>query len=250
MMVTISLRPLSRHWRIAAALAILAMAFPAWWREVHAGSRGGTNPNLLWYVKTQHKVAALTFDDGPSPTATPKILKILATHHAQATFFVVGRAAREYPAIVQQEARAGMEIGNHTYAHINLKIHSPVQDTADLAHTQDVVRDITGRSPSLMRPPYGSYNASVIAVARHLKLKVILWSWTEDTKDWTNPGVSNIVSRVVNHIQPGDIVLLHDGGGNRAQTVAALPLILNDLTAMGYRLTTVSHLLTYASRRR
>ncbi len=247
MIVTISLRSWRRHWRLAAAAAILAVALPAWWRDVHAGSRGGSNPHLVWYVKTKQKVAALTFDDGPSPTATPKILNILAAHHARATFFVLGQAARQYPEIVRQEARAGMEIGNHTYAHINLKLHSKEQDAEDLKHTQKLVGKIIGRAPDLMRPPYGAYDASVITVAHQLKLKVVLWSWTEDSKDWTNPGVSSIVSRVVNHIQPGDIVLFHDGGGNRDQTVAALPLILNDLTAMGYRLVTVSQLLTYSA---
>ena len=246
MIWTISLQPLRRHWRVIALALILAAAVPAWWKDVHAGARGGTNPHVVWYVKTTKKVVALTFDDGPSPVSTPRILNTLDHWHAKATFFMLGQAAKEYPAVVREVARMGMEIGNHTFAHINLKVHSAVQNEADLARTQDVIRAITGKAPTLMRPPYGAYNDSLVALAHSLHLQIILWSWTEDPRDWADPGVAAIVSRVISHIQPGDIVLFHDGGGNRIQTVEALPLILKDLSAQGYHMVTVSQLLKEA----
>jgi len=246
MIWTFSLKPVRRHWRLWLVLIILMVAAPAWWREVEAGARGGTNPNLVWYVKTHQKVVALTFDDGPSEAFTPKILSILNQAHAKATFFMLGQAATAHPALVREVSRMGMEIGNHTYAHINLKVHSPAQDRLDLIRSQDAIQAITGKLPTLMRPPYGAYNAALIKVARSLNLRVILWSWTEDPRDWANPGVAAIVSRVVNHIQPGDIVLFHDGGGDRSQTVEALSLIVKDLSAQGYRMVTVSHLLNDA----
>lgn len=249
MIWTISLKPMRRHWRIFAVVMIVLLGAPAWWKEVHAGARGGTNPHLIWYVNTSRKVVALTFDDGPSPSATPRILSMLRAAHAKATFFMLGQAAKAYPEVVRQVARQGMEIGNHTYAHINLKVHSMAQDEADLAKAQKTIQTITGHAPSLMRPPYGAYNASLIPVTQALHLKIILWSWTEDPRDWANPGVAAIVSRVLNHIQPGDIVLFHDGGGDRRQTVEALALIIKDLTAQGYHMVTVSRLLKIGEAR-
>lgn len=245
MILTISLRPWRRHWRLLLLALIIAVALPTWWHDVHAGARGGTNPELLWYVKTSKKVVALTFDDGPSPTSTPAILKTLVDDRAKATFFMLGQAAEANPKMVRAVVRDGMEIGNHTYAHINLAVHSAAQDQADLERTQAVLKKITGTLPTLMRPPYGAYNKTTLSVTRQLHLKVVLWSWTEDPKDWANPGVSAIVSRVLNHVEPGDIILFHDGGGDRIQTVRAIPLIVKTLTAEGYRMVTVSQLLAY-----
>lgn len=238
----VSLRPVRRHWRLLALAGLALAAIPALWREGSAATgRGGANPDVLWYARTSKRLVALTFDDGPGPS-TPKILADLARYHAKATFFVVGLAARSHPRIVREEVHMGMEVGNHTYAHINLAAHSVAADRADLTHAQAAIRAAAGVTPTLMRPPYGAFNQKVVDLAKSLHLTTVIWAWTEDPKDWTNPGTAQIVSRVVSHIQPGDIVLMHDGGGDRIETERAVPLILRDLTAMGYRMVTVSEL--------
>lgn len=243
---TISIRPLRRHWRIGAAAAIAAgslISLP------HRGAtaRGGSNPNILWYVPTDAKVVALTFDDGPAPSSTPKILATLNQFHDKATFFVLGRQAEQYPELVRQEIRDGMEVGNHTWAHINLKQHSAAYIRKDLVKSQTLLERLTQKPVIWMRPPYGAYNRQVLQVVDSLNLKMVLWSWTEDSRDWANPGRDVIVSRVIKHIQPGDIVLFHDAGGNRSETVAALPIILRDLQMLGYRTVTISELVRYRS---
>ncbi len=240
---TISLHRYLRHWKIGIAVAALLIGLGEW-HAIHAASaRGGTNPQITWYVKTSEKAVALTFDDGPWRSSTPKILKILTENHALATFFVIGEQVQRDPQILQEETREHMEIGNHTYSHINLVHHSYSEDVADLQKASMAIQNATGHAPVLLRTPYGTYNAEVLKAASALHMHVIMWSWTEDTRDWSNPGVQTIVSRVLAHIEPGDIVLFHDGGSDRSQTIAALPIILKDLKLRGYRFVTVSQLM-------
>lgn len=241
--VTVSLRRLLRHWKFGAAV-LLMMIGGGEWHVLHAASaRGGRNPEITWYVPTQQKVVALTFDDGPWKSSTPAILRILVQHHALATFFVIGQQVLRDPAIIRQETRDHMEIGNHTFSHINLVRHSYRQDLEDMAEASQAITQAAGQPPSLLRTPYGTYNQDVLRAARTLHLHVVMWSWTEDTRDWSNPGVETIVTRVVSHIQPGDIVLFHDGGSDRTETIQALPIILRDLSLRGYRFVTVSALM-------
>ncbi|PSR36916.1 MAG: chitooligosaccharide deacetylase [Sulfobacillus thermosulfidooxidans] len=242
----ISLRGVFRHWKLAAALMLLIVGLSEWHALHAASARGGTNPAITWYVPTDQKVVALTFDDGPWRSSTPQILRILVHHHALATFFVIGQQVLRDPDIIRQEVKDHMEIGNHTFSHMNLAKHSYAQIVSDLSQANQAIKDVTGHPPTLLRTPYGTYNPTVLRAAQELHLRVIMWSWTEDTRDWANPGVEAIVSRVVSHIQPGDIVLFHDGGSDRSQTIAALPIILKDLALRGYRFVTVSQLLTQA----
>lgn len=243
----VSLRKTYRYWRLLLAAFLVGIEVPAWFYPAPTAARGGTPPDVVFAVHTRIQAVALTFDDGPNPALTPKILAILKNYHARATFFVIGRSALAYPALVRQEVGAGMEVGNHTWGHINLAQHSQRQDVSDLERANQAIRSVTGQVPVLMRPPYGAYNPTVLRAARSLHLRTVLWSWTEDSRDWTNPGVQAIVNRVLAHIQPGDIVLFHDGGSSR-QTVRAMPIILRDLTARGYRMVTVSSLLNMAGR--
>ncbi len=237
----ISVRNWRRRWRLGLALLLMLLFLPV---EIQSSppARGGHEPGVTWYVKTPQRLVALTFDDGPSPW-TPRILAVLKAFGDSATFFVLGSQAIKYPAIIRREVWLGMEVGNHTYGHINLTHHSISEDYWDLTQTNRVVSRITGSPLSVMRPPYGAYNTITLRAAARAGLHVILWSWTENSKNWKNPGVAEIVANVMRHLQPGDIVLFHDAGKNLGPTLRALPIILKDLRALGYRCVTVSELM-------
>ncbi|MBX5466252.1 MAG: polysaccharide deacetylase family protein [Firmicutes bacterium] len=208
-----------------------------------AGERGQNRPGVWWYVPTTAKVVALTFDDGPNPPYTGQILAALTEAHARATFFVLGRQVVRYPQWVRAEVAAGMEVGNHSWSHENLRHLSEEAIRQELQRTQDAVHAAAGVTPTWMRPPYGAFGPATVKVNRALGLSMALWSWTEDSRDWANPGPDAIVRRVMGNLQPGDIVLFHDGGGDRSQTVAALRIILADLEAQGWRAVTLTELL-------
>jgi peptidoglycan-N-acetylglucosamine deacetylase len=195
-----------------------------------------------WEVKTDEKMVAITFDDGPSPVYTPQVLDVLAKHKAKATFFVVGKHAIKHPEIIRREVLEGHEIANHTFNHSNI-----VRDSKKLENeieiTTDTLKEITGFSPSLFRPVGGNYNDVIINTAAENGYHVVLWSWHQDTKDWKNPGVSRITKRVISGVKPGNIILFHDSGGNRTQTVQALDQILTELEEEGYEFVTVSEML-------
>ncbi|TQR20389.1 polysaccharide deacetylase family protein [Psychrobacillus vulpis] len=196
---------------------------------------------VLWEIKTEEKVIALTFDDGPHSTYTPQILDLLSEYDAKATFFVIGERAEKLPDLILQIGQEGHEIANHTYSH-PYKI-TPEKLTEELKKTNEIIHDITGTYPLFYRPVGGTYNDRIINTAVQNGYKVIMWSWHQDTEDWKTPGVNKIVSRVISGAKPGDIVLFHDAGGDRSQTVKALEEILPELKEQGYKFVTVSELL-------
>jgi peptidoglycan/xylan/chitin deacetylase (PgdA/CDA1 family) len=183
---------------------------------------------------------ALTFDDGPG-RYTPTILRILTRMRAAATFFVIGRLARAYPRLVAEEARDGFVIGDHTETHPPLAALSSSEQTAEIADAAASIHRAGAPRPDLFRPPYGSFDQSTLAILRSLRMLMVLWS--ADTKDYAQPGVGRISYTAISGGQPGEIVLMHDGGGARAQTVAALPRIIARLRERGFHLVTVSQLL-------
>lgn len=182
----------------------------------------------------------MTFDDGPS-RYTPEILRVLRHMHAPATFFVVGRWALAYPRLVADEVRAGSEVGDHTENHPPLAELSPVAQTAEITQAGDAIDRAGAPNPVLMRPPYGSFDQSTLQVLRAERMLMVLWS--ADTSDYIRPGVSKIIYTAVSGAQPGAIILMHDGGGDRSETVAALPRIIVRLRQRGFRLVTVSQLI-------
>ncbi|WP_391119666.1 polysaccharide deacetylase family protein [Psychrobacillus sp. L3] len=196
---------------------------------------------VLWGIKTEEKVIALTFDDGPHSTYTPQILDLLAEYHAKATFFVIGERAESFPDLILQIGKDGHEIANHTYSH-PLKI-TPDKLKEELKKTNEIIHDITGTYPLFYRPVGGSYNDRIINTAIENGYKVIMWSWHQDTEDWKTPGVNKIVKKVLSGASPGDIVLFHDAGGDRSQTVKALEEILPELQKQGYKFVTISELI-------
>ncbi|ELK45604.1 polysaccharide deacetylase family protein [Bacillus sp. SB49] len=199
--------------------------------------------SAVWEVPNPSKSVAITFDDGPSETYTPEILDLLAKYDAKATFFVMGSRAEENPEVIRQTALAGHEIANHTYSHGNIPRMSTTEIKEDLNRTNDVIEGITNTSTTLFRPPGGYYDTRIINAVNEEGYTFVLWSWHQDTYDWKQPGAGKIVANVLTKVQNGDIILFHDGGGDRSQTVQALKKILPELKKRGYQLVTVSELM-------
>ncbi len=184
-----------------------------------------------------HQVA-ITFDDGPDPEWTPKILDILKANNVKAAFFLVGVNAEHYPGLVRRIVAEGHEIGNHTYYHPNLAICWPEHIRLELNATQLLLETITGRSTTLFRPPYAA-DTSPSRLSELMPLKIaqdmgyLNVLENIDPQDWSKPGTDLIVQRIKQQRRDGSIILLHDAGGDRSQTVAALPRILDYLRIRG-----------------
>jgi peptidoglycan/xylan/chitin deacetylase (PgdA/CDA1 family) len=227
----------------AAALLIMAVTI------VGALSNGGRAKaagaaTVVSQGPTNVPQVAITFDDGPS-TYTPQVLSILQQYGAHSTFFLWGQHVQQYPQYAKQEVSAGMEVGNHTWDHTDLTTLSSSAISSELSQTQTAIQQAAGVTPTLMRPPNGNYNSTVLSVAGSLGLsKVVIWSYVAG--DYTNPqpSASDISSRVLSNTSNGSIILLHDGGGDRSNTVAALPSIIQGLQSRGLKLVTVSQLLS------
>ncbi|PUB08231.1 polysaccharide deacetylase family protein [Paenisporosarcina sp. OV554] len=202
---------------------------------------------VVWEIKTEEKIVALTFDDGPHRKYTAEVLDLLANYDAKATFFIIGENAEKYPELVLRVHDEGHEIANHTYTH-------PLKTTItklekELKQTNETIYSITGSYPKLFRPVGGQYTDEMIKLAVDKGYKVVMWSWHQDTEDWKNPGVKKIVNKVLNVTKQGDVILFHDGGGNRKQTVKALEEILPELQKQGYKFVTISELIEYKNNK-
>jgi peptidoglycan/xylan/chitin deacetylase (PgdA/CDA1 family) len=188
----------------------------------------------------RHRDVALTFDDGPS-AYTHAILRILAREHAAATFFVVGSQLNSYSAGLRAELRSPFPVGDHTENHAWLVRLNPRGQASQIGDAAARVKATGGPFPRLFRPPYGAFNATTLRILHRLHMLLILWS--VDPGDWRRPGVGAIVSNVLLNTRPGAIVLMHDGGGYRDQTVKALPAIIRGLRRRHFQLMTVPQLL-------
>jgi peptidoglycan-N-acetylglucosamine deacetylase len=177
---------------------------------------------------------ALTFDDGPSDY-THSVITELAAHNSVGTFFEVGQEIAGRQALMREAIANGDEIGDHTMH------HTIGASEGDIAEVARLIKAATGFRPCLFRPPYGAYDSTEVARARAQRMSLV--TWDIDPTDWATPGTDAIYERVVSHAHPGAIVLMHDGGGNRSETVAALPRIIATLHRRGYKLVTVSRLL-------
>ncbi len=193
-------------------------------------------------------VVAITFDDGPSPDTTPRVLDALRDADARATFFILGRHAEEHPKIVERMVREGHEIANHTYSHGILVFAGAREITRELLRTHRLLLASGARPPRLFRAPHGFRNPIVVRVARRLGYRVV--GWTKGVFDTAMPGADVIVERSRKALRPGAILLLHDadgnGDGDRSQTADALPAILRDMQEAGLSAVTVSELAALA----
>jgi len=179
-------------------------------------------------------VVALTFDDGPSEY-TEAFLDVLRAKHARGTFFELGREMPGQEQTMRRILREGDEIGDHTIDHVEYPGYFQIAGAAAR------IRASTHFQPCVFRPPGGAVDSAVVATAGGLGMRTILWD--VDPADWTNPGSGAVYSRVVAAARPGSIILMHDGGGDRSGSLAALPRIIETLRARGYRFATVSELL-------
>ncbi|HEU5160987.1 MAG TPA: bifunctional polysaccharide deacetylase/glycosyltransferase family 2 protein [Streptosporangiaceae bacterium] len=198
--------------------------------------------------KLPRKTIVLSFDDGPDATWTPQILDVLRKYRVPATFFVVGSAVVRHPDIVRDMRRAGAEIGIHTFTHANMTKVSNWQRQKEMTQTQLGVVGAAGVKSSLMRPPYSSTTAAIDnpnwRLVQDLGRQGYVTALTSaDTRDWSKPGIAEIVRNGTPKDGKGEIALLHDAGGDRSQTVAALDQLIPKLQAQGYRFTTVSQII-------
>jgi peptidoglycan/xylan/chitin deacetylase (PgdA/CDA1 family) len=192
-------------------------------------------------VAATNKIIALTFDDGPAPQYTQQILSILAQYQVKATFFQNGEHIAAYPALGRAVRDAGHAIGNHTWSHQQ----APADPVGEVNRADAIIEQVYGSPTGIFRPPFGNFENGVVAASLAKNQAVIIWN--SDPKDWAMPGTDVIARTVAAEATPGGIVLLHDGGGDRSQTVAALPTIIVDLKMRGFRFVTVPELLAQTS---
>jgi peptidoglycan-N-acetylglucosamine deacetylase len=189
---------------------------------------------------TKGNEVALTFDDGPGPY-TIALVNTLDRLHVQATFFAIGEEERYFASGTLLELRSGDVVGDHTETHPLMATLSRHDQHEQLLNQIYQIQLLGGPTPRLFRPPYGSFDATTFSQLHHLHLLMILWS--TDTSDYARPGVQAIVHSALAGAHPGAIILMHDAGGDRSQTIAALPAIVHGLRARGLRPVTVPRLL-------
>ncbi|MBI2297631.1 MAG: polysaccharide deacetylase family protein [Armatimonadetes bacterium] len=203
--------------------------------------RRGIQRSKLLHGDYRKKQIALTFDDGPHPAFTPKLLALLAKYKVKATFFVVGEMCERHPELVRAELAAGHVIANHTYHHVNLVKIPATQVAAEISACGEVVQSITGRAPHLFRPPGGDYNDRVAEVSEALGYTICLW--TDDPGDYANPPAAKLAADTRRWARNGGIILLHDGP---PVTLKILPKLITDLRRRGFEFVTIDQMLGYA----
>jgi peptidoglycan-N-acetylglucosamine deacetylase len=200
----------------------------------HRGKGAGDLP--MYHVDDGRKVVALTIDDGPSPVYTPQILQLLEQYQVTATFSMVGFEVAAHRSVAREVAAAGHLIANHTWSHVDLAVLKPVTVADQINRATSAIHTVTGRMPTLFRAPYGAWSPVILKHCAQAGMTPL--DWSVDPRDWSRPGVSRIVGNIMRNTRTGSIILEHDGGGNRSQTVAALKIVLPRLLAAGYRFTT------------
>ena len=232
----------SRKGMLFCLIILLLTAFGTYYHSINLTLPSLVkDPRTYYMVHTQEKVVALTFDDGPDPLYTGSILDVLKAKEVKATFFILGKNAKENPDLLKRISVEGHEIGNHGYSHS----YTSSQFVRELIRTDEVVYQALNKHTHFYRPPGGIISKSLIDGVKEQGQVLTLWSI--DSKDWQNPGPTRIVQNVVKSSLPGAIILLHDGGEKREQTTQALSSIIEQLKQQGYRFVTVSELRNFES---
>lgn len=187
------------------------------------------------------KLIALTFDDGPHPKETNQVLDVLNKYNVKGTFFIAGKHANWYPNPLVRASKEGHEIGNHTFNHPDITNLTNAQLEEEILKCEEILIKLTGKKPTLFRPPYGSYKQEELAsIAKKLNYKIVLWT-TVDARDWQNPAAEVIANKIINNAKNGDIILLHDYATNN--TVAALDILIPKMMDQGFEFVTVSQII-------
>ncbi|TCL37182.1 polysaccharide deacetylase family sporulation protein PdaB [Anaerospora hongkongensis] len=236
---------LRRPWRPALILAIVTICVGTYLTLSAVLPTSSFYGPVIYQGSQSDKVVALTFDDGPNPPYTLQLLDILTTYDVKATFFLIGQNAEKYPETANAIAQKGHLIGTHTYTHSDLLKLAETDILKELSQSAVVIENATGTRPKFLRPPHGFRDSLVLQFSKEQKLDIVQWSVMAE--DWKKPGADVIANRVLNKINNGSIVLLHDGdgiiGGDRSQTVAAAEIIIKKLRQRGFRFVTVKELL-------
>ncbi|MBC5799241.1 MAG: polysaccharide deacetylase family protein [Candidatus Eremiobacteraeota bacterium] len=257
--ISATLRLLRPAALVASCLAALGCAGFAAYEVVEAPGNQLFGATLVRGAPTVREVA-LTYDDGPNPPYTDRILDVLRSEHVPATFFLVGRAVVAYPQTVRRIVREGHVIGNHSWDHAHLIVETNAAVRTELSRTDAAIERVAGVRPDLMRPPFGARDFAVIDQAHALGYRVVMWS-VPLAADWEQPGDATIAARVLAHITDGSIIVLHDGNRgilcgrgrpvpprvcDREQDVAATRTIIERLRTRGYRFVTIPQLIAAA----
>ena len=193
-----------------------------------------------WVPDSSTRMVALTFDDGPWPGQTDRVLDILAEYDVRATFFMVGRMVERHPDIARRVAEGGHLIANHTETHATLTRLDRAGIRREIAEGTRSIREVTGVAPRWFRPPGGRMDPTVLDEAERVGMNLVLWD--VDPQDWRRPDADRMLTVMLSGIRPGSVVLLHDGGGDRSQTIAVLPRLIRELKARGYLIVTLDQL--------
>lgn len=198
--------------------------------------------------RNKDMMVSFTFDDGPHPEYTPRILDILKKFNLKSTFFVVGESAKKYPDIVKRIKDEGSEVGNHTYSHRMLPFQFKKSMVSEIKKTEDIIFNITGEKPRYFRPPRGLRNKFAVDFLQNEGYTIV--SWSISSRDWIISSAQKIEDRILKLTSPGSIILFHDAGSiflnygrNRLPTVEALPGIINGLKNKGYEIVSLRKIL-------
>lgn len=246
---------------LAAVFALALTAFVGY--ELFEQPTNQIFGNTVTHGPTNERVVALTFDDGPNPPYTGRILNVLEEEHVHATFFLVGRAAQAYPTVVQREVRDGDAIGNHTWNHPHLIVMRRTDVRKSLSRTDAAIFNAVHEHTHLMRPPFGARDWIVMQVARKMGYTVVMWS-VPLARDWEYPPAHVIAQRILPHVSDGSIIVLHDGNRgqlcgpqhlnphicDRSQDIEATRIIINNLKTQGYRFVTIPELIALGKNAR
>jgi peptidoglycan-N-acetylglucosamine deacetylase len=190
----------------------------------------------MFYVGDSSKTIALTIDDGPSAIYTPQVLRLLAKYRVTAMFSMIGIEVQSLPGVARDVVAAGHEIANHTWRHRDLGVLAPSAVVSEMDRATGAIHGATGVVPARFRAPYGVWSPTVFRRCAEMNMTPV--DWSVDPRDWARPGVPSIVSDIMRTTHKGSIILEHDGGGDRSQTVAALTIVIPRLLAAGYRFRT------------